>query len=130
MTAINAPSPALRVLVVDDCADTAESLAEVLSLSGFRARAAQGAEAALRAVAADPPDVILTDLAMPGMDGFELAHRIRERCGPKRPLLVAVTGCHGNAVGSAPNYFDLVVSKTADPAVIAGVLRRFERAIT
>jgi two-component system, OmpR family, response regulator len=119
----------LRVLVVDDDADTAESLAELLTLRGFPARAVTDGESAIRAAASEPPDVIFTDLAMPGMDGFELAHRLRERSAPKRPLLVAVTGCQPEVVTGAEIYFDLVLTKPVSTATLIGLLRRFDQAI-
>jgi CheY-like chemotaxis protein len=67
---------------------------------------------------------------MPGVDGFELAHRVRERCGSERPLLIAVTGCQGDATRGAEECFDLIVTKPADSATLAGVLRRLERPST
>src|SRR5579885_1874168 len=67
------PSPS--VLVVDDLADQADSLAAVLSLYGFAVRVAYSGADALRQAAAEPPDVVLTDLVMNGMDGWELAPR-------------------------------------------------------
>jgi CheY-like chemotaxis protein len=129
MLRTTSPPRPLRVLVVDDDADTAETLAEVLTLSGFPARAAADGESALRAAASEPPDVIFTDLAMPAMDGLELAHRLRQTAAPKCPLLVAVTGCSPEVVAGAGLYFDLVVAKPTDPAVLVGVLRRFERVL-
>jgi CheY-like chemotaxis protein len=119
----------IRVLVIDDDTDTAESLAEVLTLHGFPARAATDGELALRAATSDPPDVIFTDLAMPGMDGFELANRLRQHAAPKRPLLVAVTGCNHEVVAGAESYFDLVVTKPINSALLVGILKRFERAL-
>jgi CheY-like chemotaxis protein len=119
----------LRVLVVDDDADTAESLAEVLTLHGFPANAATDGESALRAASSDQPDVVFTDLAMPEMDGFELANRLRQLAAPKRPLLVAITGCYNEVVTGAQSYFDLVVNKPIDPALLVGVLNRFKRAL-
>src|SRR5262249_9347155 len=83
------------VLVVDDVADAAESLAAVLVLGGFLVRVAYTGAAALLVAAEDPPDVVVLDLRMPGMDGWELARRLKEPVGGKRPLLVAVTGVDG-----------------------------------
>jgi CheY-like chemotaxis protein len=80
----------MRVLVVDDEVDTAETLAEVLETLGHAARTAHDGPAALEAVAAFDPDVVLLDLGLPGMDGFEVARRLRERAS--RVRLIAVTG--------------------------------------
>ena len=84
--------PGLRVLVVDDDRDNAESLRLLAEIWGHDVRAAFDGRAALRDAAELKPDAILLDLAMPGMDGFELAGRLRDAAGDVRPLLVAVSG--------------------------------------
>jgi CheY-like chemotaxis protein len=82
--------PALRVLVVDDCADIVESWRMLLSMAGYEVlTAADGAEALLLVDKYDP-QVILSDIAMPRLDGFGLARRLQER-GEPRPFLVAMT---------------------------------------
>ncbi|HEX4611125.1 MAG TPA: response regulator [Urbifossiella sp.] len=123
------PDRPLSVLVVDDLPDAAESVAEVLSLYGFSTRVACGGSPALELAAADPPDVVLLDLLMPGMDGWELARRLKAQARVKRPLLVAVSGCGGDADRrrSAESGIDLHLVKPADPAALVGLLRRFER---
>ena len=81
-----------RVLVVDDNQDAAESMALLLQIWGHDVRTAHDGPAAL-AVAADyRPDVVLLDIGLPGMSGYEVAERLRELPGPERPVLVAVTG--------------------------------------
>jgi CheY-like chemotaxis protein len=84
--------PGLRVLVVDDDRDAADSLAMLLELWGHRPRVAYGAEAALRAAADEPPDVVLLDLGLPGMDGFKLAAGLRALNGTDGTVFFAVTG--------------------------------------
>jgi PAS domain S-box-containing protein len=86
------PSPRRRILVVDDNVDAAESLALLLRLEGHDARPAHSGPAALEAVRAEPPEVVILDLGMPGMDGFEVARRVRALPGGKDVLLVALTG--------------------------------------
>ena len=83
-------TPPLHVLVVDDEPDAVESTVTLLALSGFRAEGARGGREAVELAAADPPNVALIDLSMPGVDGFEVARRLRELARP--PLLIAVTG--------------------------------------
>lgn len=123
----NRPASHLRVLVIDDEADTADSLARVLALHGFTASTATTGAEALLALESDPPDVVVTDLLMPGVDGFEIARRVRSLV-PRRPLLVAVTGAARETLDAAEESgFDLVLMKPADPILIVGVLRRFER---
>lgn len=69
------------VLIVDDAADVADSLAELVSLIGHSVRVAYDGNAALSEIAQSMPDVVLLDLNMPHMDGFEVARRIRARYG-------------------------------------------------
>jgi PAS domain S-box-containing protein len=80
-----------RVLVVDDNRDAADSLAMLLEGMGMEVRVAYGGAAALEALAGAAADVVFLDLAMPEMDGFEVARRIRGRNG-EDITLVAVTG--------------------------------------
>jgi CheY-like chemotaxis protein len=79
-----------RVLVVDDNADAGEALEELLRTSGHVVRRVRDGRSALRAVQEFRPDVVLLDLAMPRMDGYEVARRIRTR--HPRVRVVAVTG--------------------------------------
>jgi len=75
-----APPPPLEgdVLVVDDERDTAEALALALRVRGLRVRVAFDAESALESIAAQRPRVLVSDLAMPGLSGLDLLHRIRD----------------------------------------------------
>jgi PAS domain S-box-containing protein len=82
----------LRVLVVDDNRDAADSLEMLLRLGGTECHVAYDGPAALAALAAHQPDVVLLDLGMPGMDGFEVARRVRQDAESARVRLVALTG--------------------------------------
>jgi PAS domain S-box-containing protein len=82
----------LRVLVVDDNRDAADSLRELLDLLGHEAQAVFGGAAALAAGAELRPDVVLLDLGMPGMDGFETAQRLRHEPWGAGVVLIALTG--------------------------------------
>ena len=68
----------LRILVVDDDRDTAVSLQMVLELWGYEVRAAHSGIAALRMAERFVPGLVILDLAMPEMDGYELARRLRD----------------------------------------------------
>ena len=81
----------VRVLVVDDLEDAARSLAVVLSLNGYTARTAHDGASALRITKEFLPHCILLDVNMPGIDGLELTHRLRNSYGDDI-VLVAVTG--------------------------------------
>jgi PAS domain S-box-containing protein len=81
-----------RILVVDDNVDAVESLALLLRLDGHDVQAVYDGPAALAAAAANPPQVAILDLGMPGMDGYEVARRLRALPGLKNVLLLALTG--------------------------------------
>jgi two-component system CheB/CheR fusion protein len=87
---VHPPAP-LRVLVVEDDPDVRRSLAGLLELGGHAVRAAADGAAALDALDAGRADVVLLDIGLPGVDGYELARRIRGRPGPQ-PYLIALTG--------------------------------------
>jgi CheY-like chemotaxis protein len=85
-------STALRVLVVDDCADTTWSLALLLQAWGHEALIAHDGPRALELAAVYHPHVVLLDIALPGMDGLEVARRLRQAEGPERSYLLGVSG--------------------------------------
>jgi CheY-like chemotaxis protein len=112
----------LRVLVVDDCPDTCESIACLLHLWGYDARIAHDGAAALSVAADYRPDVVLLDLAMPGMDGYEVARRLR-RCG-EGALLVSVSGYgqDDDLRRAAEAGCDLQWVKPTDPDILRDLL--------
>jgi CheY-like chemotaxis protein len=81
-----------RILLVDDNKDSAESLALVFRLSGHDVRTAYDGPSALDTARANPPDVVLLDIGLPGMSGLEVARRLRQDLGLTDVLLVALTG--------------------------------------
>ncbi|HUF93685.1 MAG TPA: ATP-binding protein, partial [Candidatus Limnocylindria bacterium] len=81
----------VRVLVVDDHADGRELVSMVLERCGARTRTAGSAAEALKALAQEPVDVLLTDLGMPGADGYDLLRRVRARSGGDAVRAVALT---------------------------------------
>jgi PAS domain S-box-containing protein len=81
-----------RILVVDDNVDSAESLRLLLELSGHQVSAAHDAATALARVAAFQPEVCLLDIGLPGMDGFELARRLRATLQAGTATYFALTG--------------------------------------
>jgi len=84
--------PSLRVLVVDDNVDTAGSLAMLLEESGDEVRMAHDGPTALEAALSYRPNVILLDLGLPGLTGFEVAKRLRQQPDFQNVVLVAMTG--------------------------------------
>jgi signal transduction histidine kinase/CheY-like chemotaxis protein len=91
VTAAGGPLPA-RVLVVDDNVDAANSLRTLLSLQGVSVSVAYDGAAAVAAVREAPPDVVVMDIGMPRVNGYEAARQIREAPSGKRITLIALTG--------------------------------------
>jgi CheY-like chemotaxis protein len=84
--------PAARILVVDDNADTAESMARLLSLSGHEVRTARDGPEALATAIAWRPEYILLDLCLPGLSGYQVATRLRQGAACQGTVIIAVTG--------------------------------------
>jgi CheY-like chemotaxis protein len=121
----------LHVLVVEDDRDSAWSLAVLLRLDGHDVAVSGDGPAALRAARDRSPDVVLLDIGLPGMDGYELARQLAGQPAEKRPLLVAVTGWGAAAdrQHSAEAGIDLHLVKPVDPQELRGLLRRFRQII-
>jgi len=82
----------MRVLVVDDNRDSAESLGMVLQMLGAEVTLAHDGHSAIDAFGAGNSSVVLLDIGLPGMDGYEVARRLRARHPDRHPTIVAVTG--------------------------------------
>jgi len=82
----------LRILVVDDCPDTRTTLCWMLRDWGYEVAEAANGSAALSLAASFYPDMVLLDIGLPGLDGYEVAYRLRALPGLADSLLVAVTG--------------------------------------
>ena len=82
-----APAPA-RILVVDDDPHVSRSLLDLLSQNGFHGTRAESGEAALEMLKTSAYDLVLLDVRMPGLNGFETCTRIREAHGPALPVII------------------------------------------
>ena len=126
---MNGP-PKLRVLVVEDHADTAASMAVLLRIHGHEVEVAPDGPSALRIAADRPPDVALLDIGLPGLSGWHVARRLRERAG-KTPLLIAVTG-YGRDEDrrrSVEAGIHLHLLKPVDPEALETLLERLKTII-
>ena len=114
----------LRILVVDDNSDYAESTATLLRLYGYSPEVARDGATALGAALHHQPAIVLLDIGLPGMNGWDLAQRIKEQAGATRPLLVAITG-YGRPEDhrrSAEAGIDLHLTKPVDPEALRSLL--------
>jgi CheY-like chemotaxis protein len=114
-----------RVLVVDDNADSADSLALLLRLDGHIVETANDGEAALEIAERFQPDAILLDLGMPRLNGFEVCKRVRERPWGRSILMIAQTGW-GQVQDRARTVdagFDTHLTKPIDPAAVQEMLQ-------
>jgi CheY-like chemotaxis protein len=108
------------VLVVDDNKDGAETLAQIVSALGHDADVAYDAFAGLRKAAERIPNVVLCDIGMPGMDGYEFARQFRALSGERPVRLVALSGYAQpeDVARAAEAGFDAHLAKPADIAQI------------
>jgi two-component system, OmpR family, response regulator len=119
--------PGLRVLVVEDYPDAATSTALLLKLFGHEVDVAGDGPTALRAAAAFAPDVVLLDIGLPGMDGYEVARRLSSQATARRPFFIAVSG-----YSQSPDRrlameagIDMHLLKPVDPDHLRLLLQRF-----
>lgn len=86
---------ARRVLLVDDSVDAAEAMSMLLETLGHDVRTLHDGPSALAAVDTFAPEVVILDIGLPGMDGFEVARQMRARPATKGALMIALTGYGG-----------------------------------
>jgi CheY-like chemotaxis protein len=116
--------------VAEDDPATAATLALVLRRDGHRVQPAPDGPTAVERAQGQPPDVVLLDIGLPGLDGWEVARRLPPpQALAKRPFLIAVSG---PGVGAAPRWrreagIDLLLAKPVDLGLLHWVLRRFQR---
>ena len=92
LPASSKPVPAYRILIVDDNESAGYLLGRLLQKLGQHVHTVSSASAALEVVASLKPDILISDIAMPGMSGYELASEIRTRAEAPQPTLIALTG--------------------------------------
>src|SRR5260221_14446009 len=119
------PVTTSRVLVVDDYPDTAETLAVILKLSDYEVEIAGDGPAALAAVEARRPDIVILDIGLPGMDGWEVAKLIQGQSELDHIPIIVLSG-HGEAEDrqrSDDAGCDLHLVKPFDPLELVTLLQ-------
>jgi signal transduction histidine kinase/DNA-binding response OmpR family regulator len=114
----------VRILVVDDLAASADTLTTLLELEGFEVKAAREGMEALQIAKDFRPDVVLLDIGLPGMNGFEVAHRLRSQPESSDALLIALTG-YGEPESRSRSVqagFDFHMVKPADVGLLLSML--------
>ena len=121
-----APTAGLKVLVVDDNVDAAETLSLVLEMAGCSTRMLHEGSHVLAGALDFGPDVILLDIGLPGMSGYEVAQRLRQEPRFARTLLVAITGwgTEQDRRRSQESGFDHHLTKPVDYAALEPLLRQ------
>jgi len=121
------PAPGRCILIIEDNADARDALRILLELDGHQIEVAgEGAEG-LEIAQAKDPDIALVDIGLPGMDGYEIARRLRAS-GSRRPLLVALTG-YGQPEDrkrAQEAGFDALLVKPVDPNTLSSLLTTLE----
>jgi CheY-like chemotaxis protein len=118
-----------RVLVVDDSTDSAESLARLLRRWGHEVHLAYDGPSALAAARSTAPQVVLLDIGLPGMDGYEVARQLRQDPDHAGIVLVALTG-YGQATDRRQTCdagFDQHLIKPVDPTLLRTLLATIDR---
>ncbi len=117
-----------RILVADDNTDSAESLALLLTLRGSEVRTAHDGWEAVETAAAFGPDIVLLDIGMPRLNGYEAARKIREQARGKRVVLIALTGWgqDEDRRRSTDAGFDFHLVKPVDFAALEQLLASLE----
>jgi len=123
-----ASTPAGRsILIVEDNVDARDALCLLLELEGHLVAVAGEGHQALGLVRAKDPDIALVDIGLPGIDGYEVARRVRALDG-RRPVLIALTGYgqpEDRRRASEAGFDDLLV-KPVDPTALAILLATLE----
>jgi len=114
-----------RILIVDDNRDAADALAELMRDFGHDVSTVHDGRSALESATTHRPELVLLDISMPEMDGFEVARRLREEVGLRDAILVALSGYGGDRHRrlSREAGFDHHVTKPVDASKLEELLK-------
>ena len=125
------PDQPLRVLVLDDNADTVNTLASLLEAEGHVVQRTYTGKDALPATRLFRPEVVIADLSVPGMSGFAVAQAIRHSFTDiRRPLLIAISGVWKDAPDQQIAHqvgFDHYLAKPCDPKEVLRLVGEFQK---
>jgi len=118
-----------KILVVDDNRDAADSLAAILRVEGHEARAAYSGAEAVQAAEEMKPDVVLLDIQMPEMSGYDVARALRDYRRGVRALIVAVTayGQESDRLAARQAGFHHHITKPVDPARVLEIIESIDQ---
>jgi CheY-like chemotaxis protein len=119
------PQPSVtvrRVLVVDDNRDAADTLADLVRMLGHEAHVVYDGPSALRMAREHPPDIVLCDIGLPGMDGYQVARELRNLSASVRIIAVSGYAQPEDVRRSSEAGFDAHVAKPCDPDAIERLL--------
>jgi CheY-like chemotaxis protein len=118
----------LSIVIVDDEPDTVLTLLEILRAHGYRAEGYSSSAAGLAAIAKSDPDVIISDIAMPSPNGWELAKQVRANKGDtRRPMMIAISGHYiksADRMLAQLSGFDHYVTKPCDPQALIELIEK------
>jgi CheY-like chemotaxis protein len=117
----------VRVLVVDDEPDTVMTLLAILRDEGYEALGFSHPLEALKALREFDPDVVISDIAMPVMSGWELARKVREKMGEGRPVMIAISGVYRKSVDkllASTSGYAFFLAKPCDPGVVVTLIEK------
>ncbi|NQU18017.1 MAG: response regulator [Candidatus Saganbacteria bacterium] len=118
-----------KILIVDDDADFLKATSMVLQSSGYEAYSADSGEEALKCIAKSHPALILLDILMPGMDGHQLASKIRQQEKTKEIPIIMITGKKDHATISKSFKFNIsgyVVKPFENSQLLDKIKKAFE----
>jgi CheY-like chemotaxis protein len=118
-------SKSSTILIIEDDQDAAESIEHVCREMGHRTFVAYDGATGLRLAASEKPELILSDIAMPGLDGFEVARQIRSNHDLDSTKIVAVTGHPPKTPAKNQKTFDEYVIKPFSIEQLENVIKKF-----
>lgn len=116
----------MRILIVEDCADIGRAMEQLIRLAGHQAHFTADGHEAIRTAIQETPDVALVDINMPGMDGYDTARELREKCGEQFPVF-AITASPIDVARATATGFEGFFAKPFDRDKFLALLQEMSR---